>query len=176
MRERQESGNNRGSTIVIIVANYSKAFYLCARGLRFGGALKVVEKFWKAGPGSICLICCGIGHDRLGNCGERLMQCTLYAGPHKLGKHKCGVIGCQARLGKIYSHVTATCANCQGNHQAISVKCPVRHKAKKEAKKRKEDKNKEKVDEAPEYQNEGKEKPSEEPDEENLDLLMENDD
>ena len=98
------------------------------------------------------------------------MQCTLCAGPHKLGEHKCGVSGCQARLGKICSHVTATCANCQGNHQATSVKCPVRHKAEKE------DKNKEKVDQAPEHQDEGREKPREEPNEENLDLPMENDD
>lgn len=53
LRERQESGNKRGSAIVITVANASEASYLCAKGLRFGGGLKVVEKFWEAGPGSI---------------------------------------------------------------------------------------------------------------------------
>ena len=176
MREKQESGNNRGSAIVITVANHSEASYLCARGLRFGGALKVVEKFWEAGPGSVCPICCGIGHDRLGNCGQRPTQCTLCAGPHKLDEHKCGVSGCQIGLGKICSHVTAACANCQGNHQATSVKCPVRHKAEKEARKRKDGKKKEKVDGAPEHQDEEREKPGEGSDEENLDLVMENDD
>ena len=45
LRERQESANNRGSAIVITVANHSEASHLCARGLRFGGALKVVEIF-----------------------------------------------------------------------------------------------------------------------------------
>ena len=35
LRERQESGNNRGSAIVITVANNSEATHLCAKGLRF---------------------------------------------------------------------------------------------------------------------------------------------
>lgn len=45
LRERRESGNSRGSAIVITVANASKVAYLCAKSLRFGGGLKVVEKF-----------------------------------------------------------------------------------------------------------------------------------
>ncbi len=69
LRERWKSGNNRGSAIVIIIANASDAAYLCTKGLRFGGALKVVEKYREAGPGSVCLICCGIGHDCPGSCG-----------------------------------------------------------------------------------------------------------
>ena len=112
LRERQESGNNRGSAIVITVANASDVSYLCAKGLRFGGALKVVEKYWEAGPESICPIYCGIGHDRPGNCGERPAKCSLCAGPHKLEEHKCGVSGCQVGWGKICVHVTATCGNC----------------------------------------------------------------
>ena len=43
----------------------------------FGGALKVVEKYWEAGPGSVCLICCGIGHDRQGSCGQKPAKCTV---------------------------------------------------------------------------------------------------
>lgn len=61
LRERQESGNNRGSAIVIIIVNASDAAYLCTKGLRFGGVLKLFEKYWEAGPGSVYLICCGIG-------------------------------------------------------------------------------------------------------------------
>ncbi len=45
LRERWESGNNRGSTIVITIANAFDAAYLCVKGLRFGAALKVVEKY-----------------------------------------------------------------------------------------------------------------------------------
>ncbi len=45
LRERQELGDYRGSSIVITVANNSDATYLCAKGLRFGGTLKVVERY-----------------------------------------------------------------------------------------------------------------------------------
>lgn len=121
LRERQESGNNRDSAIVITVANASDVAYLCAKRLRFGGALKIVEKYREAGPGSVCPVCCGIGHDRPGSCGQRPAQCTLCAGPHKLEKHKCGVSGCHVGFRKICTHVTATCTNCKGNHQATSI-------------------------------------------------------
>lgn len=60
---------------------------------------------------------------------KRPAKCTLCAGPHKLKEHKYRVSGCQVGWGKICTHITATCANCLGNHQATSIKCPVRHKA-----------------------------------------------
>lgn len=54
LEERLESGNGRGCAIVITVGNSAEASKLCSKGLRFGGALKVVEKYWEAGPGSVC--------------------------------------------------------------------------------------------------------------------------
>lgn len=92
-----------------------------------------------------------------------------------MNEHRCGVSGCQSGFGKICSHVTATCANCRGNHQATSFKCPVKHKAEREARKTKANKEKEIVEPqaVQEIENEG---PVQEPDEENLDLVMENDD
>ncbi len=45
LRKRQESRNYLGSSIVITVTNNSDACYLCVRGLRFGGTLKVVERY-----------------------------------------------------------------------------------------------------------------------------------
>ena len=50
LEERLESGNGRGSAIVISVGNSTEASQLCSKGLRFGGALKVVEKYWKLDP------------------------------------------------------------------------------------------------------------------------------
>ena len=194
LRERQESGNYRGSSIVITVANNSDATYLCARGLRFGGTLKVVERYWEAGPGSVCPVCCGIGHDRLGKCGQRPAQCTLCAGPHKLEDHKCGVNGCKVGFGKICTHVTAVCANCKGSHQATSGKCPARQKAEKDARKKKGGKAEEKINEIAAKQDkvgegaiteetegenansELREKSADEPEDENPDLDMENTD
>lgn len=137
LRERQELGNYRGSSIVITVANNADATHLCAKGLRFGGTLKVVKRYWEAGAGSVCPICCGIGHDRLGRCGERPAQCTLCAGAHKVEEHKCGVNGCEVGFGKICSHVTALCANCKSRHQARSGKFPARQRAEKETRRKK---------------------------------------
>lgn len=63
LEERLETGNEKGSAIVITVGNEVEASRLCAKGLRFGEALKGVEKYWEAGPSSICMTCSGIGHD-----------------------------------------------------------------------------------------------------------------
>lgn len=71
LRERQELGNYRGSSIIIIVANNSNATYLYAKRLRFGKTLKGVERYWEAGPGSVSRVCCDIGHDCLGKCRQR---------------------------------------------------------------------------------------------------------
>ncbi len=52
LKERLESGNERGSAIVITVRTEIEASKLCAKGLRFRGAPKVVEKYWEAGLNS----------------------------------------------------------------------------------------------------------------------------
>ena len=99
--ERLESGTRRGSAIVITVGTSEEAAKLCSKGLRFGGALKVVEKYWEARPGSVCLSCAGVGHDRLGECGGRAVQCVICAGAHKVEDHRYGVTGCAVKMGKI---------------------------------------------------------------------------
>lgn len=104
------------------------------------------------------------------------MQCALCAGPYKLEEHRCGVNDCQMGLGKICTHVTAACANCKGNHQATSAKCPARQKAKREAKKIKSDKTEKKGGKAPEQHNEVGENPLEEAEEGEIDMDMENND
>ncbi len=62
LKEQQETGK-RGSAIVITVQGEAEAKKLCASGLRFGGVVKVVEKYWEARPGSVCMTCCDIGHE-----------------------------------------------------------------------------------------------------------------
>ena len=129
LEERLEAGNGKGSAIVITVGSEVEASRLCAKGLRFGGAPKVVEKYWEAGPSSVCMTCSGIGHDRLGGCNERPEQCVICAGAHKTENHACGVTGCGVKKGKICIHVVPRCANCGGNHQATAFRCPARQKA-----------------------------------------------
>lgn len=79
LKEQQELNDKWGSAIVITVRNEIEAKRIMARGLRFGGSIKKVEKYWDAGPGSVCMRCCGIGHERQGNCGDRPEKCMLCA-------------------------------------------------------------------------------------------------
>lgn len=137
LKEQQETNNKRGSAIVITVSNENMANKLMASGLRFGGAVKKVEKLWDAGPGSVCMRCCGIGHERLGSCGDRPEKCVMCAGEHQASEHQCGVNGCSKGTGKLCVHVVPRCANCQGSHQANSARCPSRQKAEVQAHKNK---------------------------------------
>ena len=72
LKEQQEFNNKRGSAMVITVSGESEAKKLCASGLRFGRVVKVVEKYWESGPSSVCMTCCGIGHERMGKCGDQV--------------------------------------------------------------------------------------------------------
>lgn len=137
LKEEQKKGSKTGSAIVITVSNEIEAKRLLANGLRFGGAVKKVEKYWEAGPGSVCMRCCGIGHERQGSCGDRPEKCVMCAGAHLTSEHQCGVNGCNKGKGKLCIHVVARCANCQGSHPANSGRCTIRQKAQIEARKNK---------------------------------------
>lgn len=114
LEERLGSGNGKKSAIVITVGNKAEALKLCAKRLRFGGALKVSEKYWEAGPSSVCMTCSGISHNRLGRCDEKAAKCVICVGAHKSKNHKCGVTGCTTKKGKICIHVVPKYANCGG--------------------------------------------------------------
>ena len=193
LREQQKAENKRGSAIVIIVKGDAEAKKLCASGLRFGGVVRVVERYWEAGPSSVCMICCGIGHQRMGSCEGRPEKCLICAGPHKAENHQCGVAGCKKGKGKICAHITPKCANCGRDHIANSSRCASRHQANIKARKEKKSKEKEKErtqtkninnDPIPDTPNPSldvrmdleKEKSAQQPEDENLDLVMESND
>lgn len=48
---------------MIIIKRKTEAKKLCILDLQFGRAVKIVEKYWDAGPGLVCMTCCGIGHE-----------------------------------------------------------------------------------------------------------------
>lgn len=98
--------------------------------------MKKVKKFWEAGPGSVCLRCSEIGHERLEKCGDKPKKCVMCAREHQVSEHQCGVNRCSKGIGKLCIHVVARFANCNGNHQANSVRCPSRHKAEIQARKK----------------------------------------
>ena len=78
------------------------------------------------------MTCCGIGHEQMGKCGDRVPKCVICAGPHKIEDHRCGVIGC-----KVCIHVTVHYENCGGGHSANSSQYTLRHKAEVDAQRRK---------------------------------------
>ena len=63
-------------------------------------------------------------------------KCVMCAGEHQVNEHQCGVSGCNKGMGKLCVHVVAQYANCNGNHQANSARCPSRHKAEMQVRKK----------------------------------------
>ena len=110
---------------------------LCASGLRFGGVVRVVEKYWEAGPGSVYMTCCDIEYQQMGSCGNRPEKCVICAGSHKVEDHQCGVIGCKKKKSKICIYVIPKCANLMRAHAANSSRCVSRYKVEIDVKKRK---------------------------------------
>lgn len=97
----------KGSAIVITVGNEADVSKLCAKkGLRFGEAPKVVEKYLEAGPSSVCMTCSGMGHDQLGGCNERPEQCVICTGAHKSKKNiDVELLDVQLKKGRFCIHV-----------------------------------------------------------------------
>ena len=129
LEERLDTGNGRGSPIVITVCSKEDVSKLCTKELRFGEALKVEEKYWEAKPSSICMTCSGIGHDQYKRCNQRPQQFVICTESHKSENYKCGVTGCKVKRGKICVYFISKCVNCKGNHQAITFRYPARQKA-----------------------------------------------
>lgn len=87
MREQQKTGNKQSSAIVVTVKEETKAKKLCALGLHFGGLIRVVEKYGEAGPSSVCMACCDIGHKQMENCKNQPAKCIISTRPHKVEEH-----------------------------------------------------------------------------------------
>ena len=71
LEKRLESDNGRRSAIVITVRKILEASQLYSKRLRFGDTLKLIEKYWEAGPLTICINYTGIRYDQLEECGNR---------------------------------------------------------------------------------------------------------
>ncbi len=101
-----------------MVKRESKAKHLCAFRLRFGRIVRVIEKYWEKEPSSVCMICCGIGHERMGNCENRPSQCIICSSFYKVEEHCCIVAGYNKNKGKTCDHVIVKCASYRGSHLA----------------------------------------------------------
>lgn len=74
---------------------------LYSKRLRFEEVLKVVEKYWEAGPGSICVSCVGVGHNCLAKYRNRAIQYVTYTRFHKIENYRCGVKSYMVKIYKI---------------------------------------------------------------------------
>ena len=104
------------SAIMITVENKAKVSKLWTKGLRFGKAPKIIEKYCKARLSLGFMICLANRHNQLWRCSDRTVQCTIYAGVHKWENHKCGVNGYIVKKNKICVHVVTNYVNCETNY------------------------------------------------------------
>lgn len=79
------------SAIIIIVGKSKKAAKICSKKLRFGEALKIVKKYWKAKPGLICLSFARINHDYFGEYEDKAIQYVICASINKVEDCCCEV-------------------------------------------------------------------------------------
>lgn len=102
----------RGSAIVINVGNKIEAKRLLANGLHFGGTVKKLEKYCKAGPRLVYIRCCEIGHKCQCSCADRPEKCVICTGPHAVNEYQCGINRCNKKKGKLCIHIVAQSVNC----------------------------------------------------------------
>lgn len=108
---------------------------LCASGLRFGSAVKVVKRYWDAGPGLVCMTCCDIKHQQMRSCGDQPQKYIIYTNAYKVEDYQWKVIGCHKRKGQIWVYITSKCVNYIVAHAFNSPWCVSRHKVEISAKK-----------------------------------------
>lgn len=96
--------------------------------MRFGRALKIGEKFGKAKTNLKCLSYSGIDHNRLGEYGDRAVQCIICANAYNIKNYKYGVTSYTIMMGKINTHIIPKCTNYGVKHQTITFRCPARLK------------------------------------------------
>lgn len=109
----------KGLAIVITVENSGEVFILCTKRLRFARAPKVVEKYWEARQGLVCISYTRIGYDCLGRYGNRGLYCVICIRDNKIKNHLYGVIGYNVQKRKISIYVMPKYANCGEHYQAI---------------------------------------------------------
>lgn len=81
--------------------------------------------------------CVDIKHNRLGECGNRKVQCIICVDVYKAENHKYGIISYITKIVKIYTYVIPKYVNCEENYQALIFKCPARLKTQIEKQKKK---------------------------------------
>jgi len=122
IREREQRGEIKASSVVFIVRGKKVAQRLVNKGVIAAGVQYKVEPYMNVGPDSLCELCHGWGHIE-SKCSHHQPKCSYCAGPHRSSEHRCNVVGCASKQGAACSHTQERWPNCKGNHIAFSGKC-----------------------------------------------------
>jgi len=122
IREREQRGEIKASSVVFIVRGKKVAQSLVNKGVIAAGVRYKVEPYTNAGPDSLCELCCGWGHIT-SKCSNHQPKCGYCARLHRSSEHTCNVVGCASKQGAVCSHTQQKCPNWKGNHIAFSGKC-----------------------------------------------------
>ena len=130
LEEKWRNGIIQSATAVVAIKDAAIAHDVLQRGgCRAAGTRLKAERYINAGLDAQCSICCEWGHTEL-RCGALGMaRCGFCAGQHKTVDHECKVADCRTHKGKACKHVQAKCANCKGEHFAMSGRCPFKKSA-----------------------------------------------
>jgi len=113
IREREQRGEIRASSVVFIVKGKKIAQRLVERGVIAAGVTYKVEPYTNLGPNSLYELCCGCDHIE-SKCRHNQPKCGYCSGPHRTCQHKSNVVGCAAKHGAPCGHTQAKCPNCKG--------------------------------------------------------------
>ena len=102
------------------------------------GRWKKAAVVWNANPTKQCTKCYPYGHPEQG-CKADKHTCPICAGKHRLKDHKCSSPTCPSKgdrkvIADCCPVTPSKCIACGGNHPAFHAECPVKVKAKADAK------------------------------------------
>jgi len=122
IREREQRGEIKASSVVFIVRGKKVAQRLVNKGVIAAGVQDKFEPYTNAGPDSLCKLYCGWGHIE-SKCSHHQPKCGYCAGPHRSSERRWNVVRCTSKQGAVCSQTQEKCPNCKGNHIAFSGKC-----------------------------------------------------
>jgi len=122
IREREQRGEIKASSVVFIVRGKKVAQRLVNKGVIAAGVRYKVEPYMNAGHDSLCKLCCGWGHID-SKCSHHRPKCGYSARPHRSSDHTCNEFRCASKQGAVCSHTQEKYPNSKGNHSAFSGTC-----------------------------------------------------
>jgi hypothetical protein len=103
IREREQRGEIKASSMVFVVRGKKVAQRLVNKGVIATGVRYNVERYTNAGPDSLYELRCGWGHIK-SKCSHHQPKCGYCARPHRSSEHWCHVVGCASKQEAVCTH------------------------------------------------------------------------